>query len=122
MTSKLQKNILIVDDEKPLAHALELKLKHEGHSTFIASNGQECIDMLKKNTVDLILLDLIMPNMDGFQVLQALKNLNSNIPVFVLSNLSQPEDKTKALGLGAKKYFIKSNTPLSVIVDEIKQL
>ena len=115
------KRVLIVEDERPLAHALELKLGHEGFEAVIAANGQECLDLVDKEHFDVILLDMMMPVMDGFQVLQQLQTRPTKPIVFVLSNLSQREDESRVLGAGAKKYFIKSNTPLSVIVDEIKK-
>lgn len=116
-----QKHVLIVEDEKPLAHALELKLKSEGFVTTVASNGQEALDMLKKESYDVMLLDLMMPTVDGFQVLQQIQGLDKKPgAVFVLSNLSQHEDEERVLSLGAKKFFIKSDTALSTIVDEVK--
>jgi len=116
------KSILIVEDEKPLQHALELKLQHEGFTVTVASNGRECIDFVKNGTFDAVLLDLIMPELDGFQVLEQLKQLPNMPAVFVLSNLSQHEDEERVLALGARKFFIKSDTPLTTIVDEIKQI
>lgn len=115
------KQILIVEDEKPLAHALELKLKSEGFETLVASNGQDALNALKEKKYDVMLLDLMMPTLDGFQVLQQLQGSDTKPgAVFVLSNLSQHEDEEKVLALGAKKFFIKSDTPLSVIVEEVK--
>lgn len=115
------KNILVVEDEKPLAHALQLKLQHEGYTVTVASNGQECLDVLASKTFDIVLLDLMMPVLDGFQVLTELGKKPTKPTVFVLSNLSQHEDEERVLSLGAKKYFIKSDTPLAEIVDEIKK-
>lgn len=118
-----QKRILIVEDERPLSHALELKLQHEGFSVIVATNGQECLDLVDKEKFDVLLLDLIMPVMDGFQVLEALKTkTNSPSAVFVLSNLSQHEDEARVLALGAKKFFIKSDTPLTTIVNEVRKV
>ena len=117
-----QKKVLIVEDERPLAHALELKLQHEGFVVFVASDGQECLNMLKEQKFDVVLLDLIMPVMDGFQVLEQMKQLPNQSAVFVLSNLSQHEDEDRVLALGARKFFIKSDTPLSVIVEEVKKV
>ena len=114
------KKILIVEDEKPLAHALELKLKSEGFETVVASNGQEALDALKAGQYSVMLLDLMMPTLDGFQVLQQIQGLGQKPTVFVLSNLSQHEDEERVLALGAKKFFIKSDTPLSTIVEEVK--
>jgi len=115
-----QKRVLIVEDEKPLSHALELKLTSEGFATVVATNGQEALDALKSGQFNVMLLDLMMPTIDGFQVLEQIKNSPTRPTVFVLSNLSQHEDEERALALGAKKFFIKSDTPLSVIVEEVK--
>lgn len=115
------KRVLIVEDERPLAHALDLKLKHEGFDTTVANNGKEGLDLIKSGDFDIVLLDMMMPVMDGFQVLQELQKLQKKPVVFVLSNLSQREDESRVLGAGARKYFIKSDTPLSVIVDEVKK-
>ena len=115
------KHVLIVEDEKPLSHAMELKLKSEGFATTVATNGQEALDLLKSQQFDVVLLDLMMPTVDGFQVLQQVQSLSQKpSAVFVLSNLSQHEDEERVLSLGAKKFFIKSDTSLSTIVDEVK--
>lgn len=117
------KKILIVEDEKPLSHALELKLAHEGFTVTTAADGQSCLDLIAQQQFDILLLDLVMPVVDGFQVLQKLQGMpNRPATVFVLSNLSQAEDEQRVRALGAQKFFIKSDTALSVIVDEIKKL
>ncbi len=118
-----QKYVLIVEDEKPLAHALELKLQRAGCTTEVARNGQECLDAIEAQEFDVVLLDLMMPVMDGFQVLEKIQQKPDNKPaVFILSNLSQAEDEQRVLAMGAKKYFVKSDTPLSVIIDEVMKL
>jgi len=116
------KHILIAEDEKPLAHALELKLKHEGYNVTLAADGQECVKLLKEQQFDVLLLDLIMPVVDGFQVLEQLHDLPTKPAVFVLSNLSQHEDEQRAIQLGASKFFIKSDTPLTTIVEEVSKI
>lgn len=118
----MAKRVLIVEDERPLAHALELKLQHEDCEVTVASNGQEALDLILEGKFDVVLLDMMMPVLDGFQVLKKLKDMPKKPTVFVLSNLSQREDESRVLDAGAEKYFIKSNTPLSVIVEEIKNL
>jgi DNA-binding response OmpR family regulator len=115
------KKVLIVEDERPLSHALELKLGHEGFEVTVASNGRECLDLIGSQHFDVVLLDLIMPEMDGFQVLTELKQQEQMPAVFVLSNLSQKEDADRVLALGAKKFFIKSDTSLTTIVEEVKK-
>ena len=114
------KRVLIVEDDKPLSRALELKLGAQGFAITLATNGQEALEALENGEFDVMLLDLMMPTIDGFQVLQQMKSLSKPPAVFVLSNLSQHEDEERVLSLGAKKFFIKSDTPLSTIVEEVK--
>lgn len=116
------KKILIVEDERPLAHALQLKLAKEGYETQIALTGLEGQKEALTGKYDMILLDLIMPELDGFSVLQELQAKKIKSPVIVLSNLGQQEDKTKAMGLGAKDYFVKANTPIADIIKTVKSL
>lgn len=116
-----KKRILIVEDERPIAKALGLKLEHEGYEVEIAGNGEEGLAKLDGSSFDMMLLDLVMPKVDGFGVLEALKEKKSKIPVYVLSNLSQQEDSKKAESLGAKGFFIKSDTPLANIVTVVKK-
>jgi DNA-binding response OmpR family regulator len=115
-----QKTILVVDDEKPLAKALELKLAKSGFTVKVAFNGEEAIAILTKENIDLVLLDLVMPKVDGFAVLTEMKKLDKHIPIIVTSNLSQEEDVKKAKELGALDYLVKSDTSLSFIVNYIQ--
>lgn len=115
-----QPTVLIAEDEKPLSHALDLKLKKEGFNTIITEDGSECLKILEEENIDILLLDLIMPNVDGFHVLEYLKHHKRKIKIYVISNLSQPEDKDQALSLGAHKYIVKSNTSLAEIVEIVK--
>lgn len=118
----MSKHILIVEDERPLAHALELKLGHEGYETSTASAGKQALEMGASGSYDIILLDLILPELDGFTILKTLKEKGVKAPIVVLSNLGQREDRTKALELGAADYLVKSNAPLSEIVALVKKL
>lgn len=114
------KKILIVEDEKPLAHALELKMSHEGYQTTVASTGEEGLKQASTGDYDLVLLDLILPGMDGFTILQELKKANKKAVVIILSNLGQDEDRKRAEELGVKDYLVKSNVPLADIVKVVK--
>ncbi len=114
------KRVLIVEDERPLSHALEMKLKNQGYDTHVVMNGADALTEVKKGGYGLVLLDLIMPVMDGFAVLQELKTQKIKIPVIVLSNLGQDEDRAKTKDLGAIDYFVKSNTPIADIVTRVK--
>lgn len=113
------KRILIIEDEKPLSHALKLKLGHEGYDVVVAGDGEEGLRLATQEKFDLILIDIIMPKMDGFATLAALKAAGSKVAVIVLSNLGQQEDIEKANGLGVLDYMVKSNTPISKIVEVV---
>ena len=116
-----KKRILIAEDELPLAKALDLKLKSVGFDVVVTHNGDEALDALKEGHFDILLVDLMMPKRDGFSVLQELKGKEAP-PIFVMSNLGQDEDMKRATDLGAKDYIVKSNTPLSAIVEKVKTL
>lgn len=115
-----QKHILIVEDERPLAHALELKLGHDGYQTTTARTGTEGLKEAQSGNYDLILLDLILPELDGFAILTQLRSENNTIPVVILSNLGQEEDKQRVAQLSVSQYCVKSNMPLAAIVNAVK--
>jgi len=117
-----QKKILIIEDEKPLSHALKLKLSHEGFDVTVANDGEEGLNTALEEKYDLILIDIIMPKMDGFAVLGKLKDEGNATGIVVLSNLGQQEDIEKANELGAADYLVKSNTPISRIVEKVKTI
>ena len=114
--------ILIVEDEKPLARALELKLTRAGYTAIVALNGEIALEILHKEKFGLILLDLMMPKIDGFGVLEEMQKRSDKTPVIVLTNLSQKEDEQRATSLGAKDFFVKSNTPIAEIVKKVEKL
>jgi CheY-like chemotaxis protein len=122
MADTPQKRVLIIEDEKPLARILQAKLEKEGYEVIVGHNGQTCLDLVSEGHFNVLLLDLMMPVMDGFQVLEKLKSLPERPVTFVLSNLGQAEDEHKTMELGAQRYFIKSNTQLATIVDAVKQV
>ena len=101
---------------------MALKLDHSGFDTTTALDGETALEMLKKQTFDLIILDLIMAEIDGFSILAELKNRNNTIPIIVASNLGQEEDIKRAKDLGACDYLIKSNISLNDIVTTIKKI
>lgn len=119
--SESKPKILIAEDDKPMARALELKLNHSGFQVTIAKNGQEALNILQEDKFDLVLLDLIMPQTDGFSVLKTLKEKHNDIPVIISSNLSQEGDITKAKELGAVDFIVKSNSSLKEIIELIKK-
>ena len=121
MKEGTKKKILILEDEKPLAHALELKLTHEGFEVTTADNGEAGVSLLQKEKFDLVITDLILPGVDGFGVLETIQTKKLHVPVIVMTNLNQEEDKQRAHDLGAIDFFVKSNSTLSEIVEGVKK-
>lgn len=122
MPAQSTKKILIAEDEKPIANALKLKLSSAGYQVEVAYDGAIAIERLTQEHFDLMLLDLIMPGKNGFEVLNELNTLNLKIPVIITSNLGQPEDKEKAKSLGAIEFVVKSDTPLADIVNLVNNV
>lgn len=118
------KKILIVEDDKFLSLVLKGRLEKEGVSVIQAFDGKEALDVLKKDIPDLILLDLIMPNMSGFEFLEILRQdpQYSTIPVVVISNLGQESDVEKAKSLGVIEYYVKVRTSIDDLILKIKNL
>jgi DNA-binding response OmpR family regulator len=122
METKTAKKILVLEDERPMAKALEIKLGRTGYAVTVVHNGTSGLEALSRDTYDLIMCDLIMPTMDGFQFLEELRKRNITTPVMVMTNLSQEEDKEKAMNLGARAFIVKSDTPISDIVERAKNI
>lgn len=114
------KKILVAEDEAPMAKALELKLQHAGFSVTTVFDGEEAVKALNADNFDLVLLDLVMPKLDGFGVLEHMKQAGKMVKTIILSNLSQDEDTKRAKELGAQDFFVKSNTPINDIVERVK--
>jgi DNA-binding response OmpR family regulator len=117
-----KKTILIVEDEPELSKALSDKLSEEGFSILEAKNGQEGLDIAKDKHPDLILLDILMPIMDGMTMLEMLREDESckDIPVIFLTNLDDQEKVSEALKAGSFDYLIKTDWSLADIVKKIK--
>lgn len=116
------KKILVAGDEKAISKALVLKLNQAGFNADPVYDGEEVVAALGKEKYDLLLLDLMMPKLDGFSVLAHMQEKGIKVPVIITSNLGQEEDISRAKSLGAFDYFVKSDTALAEIVDKIKNL
>lgn len=114
------KKLLIVEDDRSLSRVMKLKLSKAGYEIDIANDGEEGFEMIKKGDYALVLLDLIMPKMTGFDVLSAVKKEDLSIPVLILSNLGQNEDREKTQGYkNVKGYIVKSNISLDDVIKKI---
>ncbi|MFA6521037.1 MAG: response regulator [Candidatus Gracilibacteria bacterium] len=113
--------ILLIDDDPVLIKALGAELIDEGFEFISALDGEVGLTLVKTNVPDMILLDLIMPQMGGFEVLKELKSAEhtKNIPVILLTNLGPDENVRKGMALGAVDYCVKSSVNLEKIVNKI---
>lgn len=115
--------VVVADDDRMLRKAAETSLRRHGYDVTTASDGEEALQLIRSERPDIIVLDLIIPKLQGFDVLQILKRdtLTSAIPVIVLSSLTQEQDKQEALNLGAVAYFNKSTFSLSELVNQVER-
>ena len=118
------KMILVVEDDKFMRNLLVNKLQKEGFQTADVATGEEALEFMQKQAPSLILLDLILPNMDGFEVIEHLKKDTrlANIPVLILSNLGEKKDIDKAEQFGVEGFLIKANFTPSEIIKKIHDL
>ena len=114
-------NILVVDDEKEIAELVEIYLVSDGYKVYKADNAQAGLDILEKETIHLVLLDIMMPGMDGLEMCKKIRETN-NIPIIMLSARSTDLDKILGLGTGADDYVVKPFNPLELTARVKSQL
>jgi CheY-like chemotaxis protein len=117
------RRILLAEDDRFLRKAAEATLRQRGFCVLTAVDGEEALRVARSETPDLILLDLIMPKMQGFEVLRILKEdpATARIPVIVLSNLGQEQDVRHALEAGAAAYYVKASLSLQDLVKRVEE-
>ncbi len=114
--------LLIVEDEATAAKALERKFRASGFEATVCGDGEEALKAVAHKTFDVILLDLVLPKKDGYEVLKALKDKGNATPVVVLTNLCAESDASRTKELGAAAHFVKSMTPMKEVVSFILTL
>jgi two-component system alkaline phosphatase synthesis response regulator PhoP len=121
---KGKKKILLVEDDKPLRELYEINLKDKGYQVISVSNGQDALAKAVDTKPDLIILDIMLPEIDGFSVLDILKTTpkTKNIPVAILTVLSESETKQKCQAYGIEDFFVKSESTISQILKRIKEI
>lgn len=121
--NKNNKKILLVEDDDRLASVYETRLQAEGFITKRVANGEEALAMALQVKPDLILLDVMMPKVSGFDVLDILRNTpeTASIKIIMLTALSQESDKQRAVSLGVDDYLIKSQVVIADVVDKVKR-
>lgn len=117
-------NVLLVEDDSFLANIYKTKFEMEKFKIILAQNGEEGLDLARKKKPDIILLDILMPKMDGFAVLEELKKdvTTKDIAVILLTNLGQKDDVERGLEMGAVDYLIKAHTKPSETVGKVKSV
>jgi len=118
------KKICIIEDEYLLSHAMRMSALGERFEVLTAGNGKEGLELIRAEKPDLVLLDLMMPEMDGFEVMATLQKDPSikGTRIMVLSNDATEESKRKAMKLGAIDYYIKADSDLSALAERIRKL
>lgn len=119
--TETSKKILITEDDRDYLFILKEGFEREGFSVVGAQNGEEGLVLLEKEKPDLILLDIMMPVMDGLQVAQKIKEKNIAIPVIFLTHLKDTDSISKALEIIPSDYIIKSDMPVDKIIAEVKK-
>jgi len=119
----MAKKILVIEDDKLLANLLKKKLEKEGYEVLVAFRGDTGLSQVKKVMPDLILLDIIMPAMNGFEVMEKIQEDQelTKIPIIIVSNSGQPVEISKAKKLGARDWLIKAEFDPQEVVDKVKK-
>ena len=118
------RRVLLAEDDRFLRKAAEARLRQAGFTVLAAVDGEEAVRVARAERPDLVLLDLIMPKIQGFEVLKALKEdpATASVPVIVLSNLGQERDVQQAMELGAVAYYIKAHLSLHDLVQRVSEV
>lgn len=116
------KKVLIVEDDSFLQGLAANKLQKSDFDVTTASNGEEAMTELDKNKFDIVLLDLMLPDISGFDVLKNIHDSHKSTPVIVFSNLSDDKDIKKAMDLGVREYLVKANFTLEELVEKVKRV
>lgn len=115
-----KKKILVVDDEETLCAALKTKFEVKEYEVDVCHDGRAALEKMNETPFDVVLLDIVMKNEDGYGVLQKRSETkNAKTPIYVITNLGKEEDCEKAKELGAKDCFVKSRVPLKEVVDAV---
>ncbi len=115
--------ILLVEDDEFLQRMYSKKFEREGLEILLASDGQQALDILRKKKIDLALVDILMPNMDGFELLKSMRESDKtvNIPVIVLTNLNSAQDINRAKQYNVVEYVVKANFLPSEVLEIVKK-
>lgn len=116
--------ILLVEDDQMIVDMYKIRFEEEGFDVSITDKGSEALELAKKDKPAIVLLDIILPEADGFSILESLKAGadTKRIPVLLLTNLGQESDREKGIAMGAADYFVKSKHTPTDVIDKIKEI
>lgn len=122
-TEIAKKKILIVEDDSFIVKAYQIRFERDNFDVFAVMTGTDALAYLDRAPVDIVLLDLMLPGVSGFDVLAAIRKNTAwkNVPVIILSNLGQAEDIQRGKELGATDYIVKANARINEVAEKIKQ-
>ena len=123
MENATKANVLVVDDDLTLRDMYQIRLEAEGYKVLVAGDGEEALEIIQKQKPDIILLDIMMPKMNGYDVLEKLKQNpeTKTIPVLILTALIQDLNKAKGMMSGADDYLMKSEVMPGEVLDKVKK-
>jgi len=121
MVVKKIKKILIVESDKIIARVMKLKLEKEDFEVESVFDGEEALNVLKKKKFDFVILDIVIPKIDGWKVLENIKKKKNKTLVIIFTELRQTVDQEKAKKLKADEYYIKTDTPIFEIIESVKR-
>lgn len=123
MTPSTKKIVFVVEDDVFLVKAYQMKFQKEGMEVWVATNGKAALSFLEKEPPNVVLLDLMLPGMSGFEVLAAMRANErwKNVRVLILSNLGQPQDIARGKELKIVDYLVKANVKIAEVVEKVKK-
>lgn len=125
MNSSQKHKIALIEDDANIRKMYRIKLELSGYNVLTAEDGKEAVELIKKANPDLVLLDILLPKKDGFEVLKEIKDSTDkkikSIPVIMLSNLSSKEDISEAKQLGASDYFVKAKINPKEVAEKVNE-
>lgn len=116
-----KKKVLLIEDEEIITDLLKRKLAKEGYQVDVASDGEEGLEKLKKNRPDLVLLDIVMPKLGGFEVMEKIRKDKKldGMPIIIISNSGQPVELDRAKELGASDWLVKAQFDPQEVIDKV---
>jgi len=122
-TKEKKKVVFVIEDDLFLVKAYKIKFQKEGAEVWVSTDGKEALSFLEREPPNIVLLDLMLPGLSGFEVLAAIRENErwKNVPVIILTNLGQPQDIERGKQLGIEDYIVKANVKIDDVVKKVKK-